>query len=76
MNKHVYNFVVVNGKEYYVSTNLTFDRGWETMVFHSENQKVTDWMEVFALYHESEEEAYKTHEEVVEKLHLYLLCNF
>ena len=76
MKNHVYNFVVVNGKEYYVSTNLTFDRGWETMVFHSENQKVTNWMEVFALYHDSKEEAYKTHAEVVEKLHLYLLCNF
>jgi hypothetical protein len=46
------------------------------MVFHSENQKITNWMEIFALYHDSEEEAYKTHEEVVEKLHLYLLCNF
>ena len=47
------NFVKdTEGNEYFVSTKDTFDRGWETMVFMSENQEVTDWGEIYqALYH-------------------------
>ena len=32
----------VNGKCYLISTENTFDRGWETMIFESEPQPDTD----------------------------------
>ena len=45
--KHLKDYVVVNGQEYYVSTKNTFDVGFETMVFESRNKYVTDWSEKF-----------------------------
>ena len=38
--KHLKKFIVLDNEEYYISTKRTFDVGFETMVFKSENNYV------------------------------------
>lgn len=73
--KHLKDFVIVNGQEYFVSTTFTMDRGLETMVFKSKDGKVIDWMEEFARYYDTVDESMKGHEDIVKHLRLYLACN-
>lgn len=70
--KHLKNYVIVNGQEYLVSTTFTMDRGLETMVFKSKDEQVTDWIEVFANYYDTVDEAMKGHEDIVKYLNIYL----
>ena len=57
--EHLKDYIAVNGQEYYVSTKNTFDVGFETMVFKSENKCVTDWSEKFFKLYNTKEEAEK-----------------
>lgn len=59
--KHLKDYVVVNGQEYYVSTKNTFDVGFETMVFESKDKYVTDWSEKFFKLYNTKEEAIEGH---------------
>ncbi|SFH68876.1 hypothetical protein [Pisciglobus halotolerans] len=53
------------GYEYFVSNKDTFDRGWETMVFMSENQEVTDWGEVYQALYDNVDQAVAGHDHAV-----------
>ena len=45
---HLKDFVKVQNRNYYISTNCTFDKGWETMVFEADaNNNVIDWTELY-----------------------------
>ena len=49
--EHLMDFVEVNNKWYYVSTNFTFDNGLETMVFPAnEENEVTDCLNYIKSY--------------------------
>jgi len=51
-----------NGKDYFVSTNDTYDHGFETMIFPCDaNGKITDWGELYAKVYDSIEEATEGH---------------
>ena len=59
---HLKSYVVHGGLFYYVSTNRTFDRGWETMIFScDENNCVTDWAERYAELHDNATVAAERH---------------
>ena len=61
--EHLMDFVEVNGKWYYVSTNFTFDNGLETMVFPAnEENEVTGWFELYQELHDNIDEAVERHE--------------
>ena len=61
--EHLMDFVEVNNKWYYVSTNDTFDNGLETMVFPAnEENEVTGWFELYQELHDNIYEAVKRHE--------------
>lgn len=56
-----------NGK-YFISTNLTWDRGWETMVFRRDPlTEDIDWSEVDSDLYNDEKEAYVGHDVMVSK---------
>lgn len=51
-----------NGNHYFVSTNDTFDHGFETMIFRcNADGKVTDWGELFADRYDTIDEATTGH---------------
>ena len=56
-----------NGK-YFISTNNTFDHGWETMVFMRNplNGKI-DFTELDSGRYDNQEQAYKGHEQMINK---------
>ena len=56
-----------NGK-YFISTNLTWDQGWETMVFsrNPDNGDI-DFSELDVDNYNDEKEAYKGHELMIQK---------
>lgn len=55
-----------NGQHYWVSTNLTWDAGWETMIFPCNAAgEVSDWMERFSDHYDSMAEAHTAHDTVV-----------
>jgi len=60
--------ITKNGK-YFISTNDTWDRGWETMVFEydSKNECVRDWTELDVNHYNDVHEAYAGHEVMVQK---------
>lgn len=61
--EHLMDFVEVNNKWYYVSTNFTFDNGLETMVFPAnEENEVTGWFGLYQELHDSIYEAVERHE--------------
>ena len=66
--KHLKDYIVVNGQEYYVSTKNTFDVGFETMVFESQNKYVTDWSEKFFKLYNTKEEAIEGHSYTINNL--------
>ena len=66
--KHLKDYVVVNGQEYYVSTSNTFDVGFETMVFESKDKYVTDWSEKFFKLYNTKEEAIEGHSYTINNL--------
>ena len=66
--KHLKDYVVVNGQEYYVSTKNTFDVGFETMVFESKDKYVTDWSEKFFKLYNTKEEAIEGHSYTINNL--------
>ena len=52
----------------WIDTCDTFDRGWETMVFRcDENGNVLDWMDLDSELYINENNAFKGHDEMVEK---------
>lgn len=52
----------------WIDTCDTFDRGWETMVFRcNENGNVLDWMDLDSELYINENNAFKGHDEMVEK---------
>ena len=66
--KHLKDYVIVNGQEYYVSTKNTFDVGFETMVFESKDKYVTDWSEKFFKLYNTKEEAIEGHSYTINNL--------
>ena len=61
--EHLMDFVEVNNKWYYVSTNFTFDNGLETMIFPAnEENEITDWFELYQELHDNTDEAVERHE--------------
>lgn len=56
-----------NGK-YFISTNLTWDRGWETMVFgRNPSTGDVDYSELDSDTYNDEHEAYTGHEQMIKK---------
>lgn len=56
-----------NGK-YFISTNNTFDRGWETMVFSRNPQSGDiDYSELDVAHYNSQYEAYSGHDRMIAK---------
>lgn len=54
--------------KYFISTNLTWDQGWETMVFNRNTQTGDiDFAEVDVDRYNDETEAYKGHENMIRK---------
>lgn len=81
--KQLTNIVHHNGKAYFVSTNNTFDKGLETMIFKSGMQPETsitriidgekiDWNGIHTKWHESTEDAIAYHKAVVKNIGDYL----
>lgn len=66
--KHLKDYVVVSGQEYYVSTSRTFDVGLETMVFRSKDKYVADWTEEYYKHYRTESEAIEGHNYIVSNL--------
>ena len=66
--KHLKDYVVVNGQEYYISTNNAFDGGFETMVFESKDKYVTDWSGKFFKLYNTKEEAIEGHSYTINNL--------
>ena len=54
--------------KYFISTNNTFDHGWETMVFSRNPQSGDiDYAEIDVTWYESEEDAYDGHDRIISK---------
>ena len=66
--KHLKDYVVVNGQEYYVSTKNTFDVGFETMVFESKDKYVTSWTDCYYRHYNEEQDAIVGHRDVIDNL--------
>ena len=66
--KHLKDYVVVNGQEYYVSTKNTFDVGFETMVFESQNKYVTSWIDCYYRHYNKVQDAIVGHRDVIDNL--------
>ena len=69
----------VNGKCYLISTEDTYDRGWETMIFESKPQPDTDndkdiaydlinWRDLWSLIYENDVSAAEGHAIVVKDI--------
>lgn len=59
--------ITENGK-YFISTNLTWDRGWETMVFKRDPlTEDIDWSEVDSDLYNDEKEAHVGHDVMINK---------
>lgn len=71
MNKR-HSYVLIEEQEYLVSTAFTFDRGWETMVFESNNGTVESWKDLYVQWYDSADEAMTGHVDVVKNLERYL----
>ena len=69
---HYKDDVVYGGNKYYVSTNNTPDRGWETMIFKYSKDGNIDWGELHSRLHPNEESAKQHHTEVVSNIADYL----
>ena len=67
MNKR-HSYVLIGEQEYLVSTAFTFDRGWETMVFESNNGVVESWEDLYSQWYDSADEAMSGHAFVVKNL--------
>lgn len=63
-----------NGKYYYVSTVLSFDHGWETMVFpyDNDNQRVSDWGDLYCMHYGSEDEAISMHRYITHHIGIFV----
>lgn len=56
------------GRTYLASTALTYDRGWETMIFAcTPSGDVTDWHELHVARYPNEEAAHLGHEDAVKR---------
>ena len=66
--KHLKDYVVVNGQEYYVSTKNTFDVGFETMVFESKDKYVTSWIDCYYRHYNKVQDAIVGHRDVIDNL--------
>lgn len=55
-----------NGK-YFISTNLTWDHGWETMVFSCRPDGSIDYSELDVDHYNDQSEAYAGHDVMVAK---------
>lgn len=72
MNKR-HSYVLIGEQEYLVSTVSIFDRGWETMVFESNNGVVKNWEDLYVQWYDSADEAMSGHAFVVKNLKELLL---
>ena len=63
-----------NGKYYYVDTTLTFDHGWETMVFpyDNDNHCVSDWGDLYCKVYETEDEALSMHKYISNHIGIFV----
>lgn len=63
-----------NGKWYCVDTCLTFDHGWETMVFpyDADKGKVKNWNDLCCKIYESEDQALSTHAHIAKNIGIYV----
>lgn len=60
-------------KYYYVDSCYTFDHGLETMVFLAdENGKVLSWDDLYVEHHNSIDEMYKRHGQLINNLEKYI----
>ena len=71
--KQLKDYVLLNGKEYFVSTKDTFDMGLETMVFESVDKRVANWSDLYFRHYNSVEDAHKGHIDIVNNLEKYLI---
>ena len=73
---HYKDYVVKNGKHYYVSTAYmcnNWETTWETRVFPcTKNNKVVDWRGKSINWYVDEAEAVKGHKYIVENLEKYI----
>lgn len=62
----VYTYVKgVDGKTYYIDTSLTFDHGWETMVFSVEGDTI-NWSDLYADVYGNKSSAMIGHDKIVD----------
>ena len=67
------NVVQLNGNYYFVDSRLTFDHGYETMVFRcDENGHVLSWSDLYAEWYSCEEDMKDGHSEIIRNLGAYL----
>ena len=63
---HLKSIIVYNGNHYYVSSNYTFDHGYETMIFACDsNGDVKNWAHLYQAIYESFDEMEKNHNEII-----------
>lgn len=59
---------LLGGEYVWIDTCYTFDRGWETMVFESdESGNVKNWIDLDSQLYYTEEQASRGHDTMVEK---------
>ena len=65
-----HSYVLIGEQKYLVSTTFSSDRGWETMVFETNNKTVENWEAVFYInnWYDSADEAMSEHAFVVKIL--------
>lgn len=59
-------YTTANGK-YFISTNDTWDQGWETMVFAVDSNGDIDYTELDVDHYNDQKEAYAGHEQMIKK---------
>ena len=62
---HFMDYKTIGTQQYYISTVYTFDNGWETMVFESENKAVISWKEKYQKLYPNGQKAAKGHNYVL-----------
>ncbi len=69
---HLKDFVMIDDKQYMISTTNTFDAGLETMVFECKRFVVINWCDLYVRHYETWQEAIDGHQEIFENLEKYL----
>ena len=59
---HLEDYVKVQNRNYCISTNYTFDKEWETMVFEADaNNNIISWVELYCKRYNTLNEAREGH---------------